>query len=92
MKMNNQVKAEINAWSSEQNETIALGVLCFRVVAMVAYLDNEPLHKENDLGIAYAIGFQQEHISDISEAGRNLIVRAYNSLKQYYQNNPLQGE
>lgn len=90
--MNNQVTEEINSWSSEGQETLALGTLCFRVMAMVAYLNNEAVHKANDLGIAYAIGFQQGHISDISEEGRNLIVIAYNSLKQYYQANPLQGE
>lgn len=90
--MNNQVKQEINAWAQEGDETLPLGVLCFRVVAMVAYLNNEKLHNENDLGIAYAIGFHKSHISQISEDGKSLIVRAYNSLKQYYKNKPLQGE
>lgn len=92
MTVNNQVKQEINAWAQEGTEQLALGVLCFRVVAMVAYLNNENLHKENDLGIAYAIGFHNSHISHIEETGTAFIVQAYNSLKQYYQANPLQGE
>lgn len=92
----NSVNNEINSWASQGVETLALGQLCYRVSSMFAMLptwgQGLEVGKQNDLGIAYAIGFNSGHMEKITESGKALIVKAYNNLKQYYQSNPLQGE
>jgi hypothetical protein len=91
--MDNKVIAEINDWVKSQGETIALGTLCWRTFVMVAYLPpdgaTQKLREDNDLGIAYAIGYQSAHIKDIQETGQQVIVSAYNNLKDYFRKNPI---
>lgn len=92
--MDNKVILEINDWIKTQGETVALGTLCWRTYAMVAYLPpngvTQKLREDNDLGIAYAIGYQSAHIGEIQELGQKIVVNAYNNLKEYYRKNPLQ--
>ena len=92
--MDNKVVIEINEWIKSQGETIALGVLCWRTFVMLAYLkDNEAaqrLRENNDLGISYAIGYQSGHIGDIKDTGQQIVISAYNNLKEYFRTNPLQ--
>jgi hypothetical protein len=92
--MDNKVIVEMNDWVKSEGETIALGVLCWRTFVMVAYLPpdsvTQKLREDNDLGIAYAIGYQSSHISEIQETGQQVIVSAYNNLKDYFRKNPIQ--
>jgi len=92
----NIINNEINTWAKNGVETLVLGQLCYRVSSMFSMLptwgEGLDVGKKNDLGISYAIGFNSGHIEQINESGKALIVSAYNSLKDYYKSNPLQGE
>lgn len=89
----NTIKAEINEWIKSNDEDLPLGTLCYRVMTMVAYLGEagKEVHEANDLGTAYAIGYSLNHINIKKNDGAiSYIVGAYNSLKKFYRENPLQ--
>jgi hypothetical protein len=92
--MDNKVVNEINEWLTSNGETIPLGTLCWRTFAMVAYLPDTAtagkLRTDNDLGFAYAIGYQSGHITEIQDSGKIIVVSAYNNIKQYLRKNPIQ--
>lgn len=84
------VEQEILEWCKSDGETIPFGTLTYRVFAMVAKLDRNKAEvltflRDNDLGISYSIGYQLQHLKEIEKEGQDVIVVAYNNLKNYFR-------
>jgi ribosomal protein S15P/S13E len=88
--MDKSILEQISEWVSSDGEKIQLGHIAWRTSVMTAYIKDENVQRDNDLGISYAIGFQNEHIKTLNPTGIQIMVRAYNNLKQHIRNNPLQ--
>jgi len=88
------VKQEILSWvdNRDTEAEMPLGTMCYRVMTMIAYLGDsaeaEAVHRNNDLGTAYAIGFTLGHLSiKASDGAVQYIIGAYNSLLDFFTTN-----
>jgi hypothetical protein len=89
------VRQEIQSWVANRSteEEMPLGTMCYRVMTMIAYLGDsteaEEVHRNNDLGTAYAIGYTLGHLTIKANDGAvQYIIGAYNALLDYFTNKP----
>lgn len=92
--MTSIVRQEIQSWveGRDKEDEMPLGTMCYRVMTMIAYLGDsteaEEVHRSNDLGTAYAIGYTLGHLTIKANDGAvQYIIGAYNSLLDYFTTN-----